>query len=113
MWNPVNVLLAIEAVLAAAFLLSMLLFWKKTDAIDAGLWVLVWGTRVFASIEGAKHLPPQTLQVVGYIGMQFFSASALILILTRSELRVLKERLRRVLLMRLRDPGVSSSRARC
>jgi len=111
MWNPVDVLIALEAILAVAFLGSVFLFWRKTDAIDAGLWVLVWATRVFASIEGVKHLPPHTVQVIGYVGLQVCSASALILILTRSELRVLKERLRRVLLMRLRDTGVSSSRA--
>ena len=112
MWNPVTLLLVLEACLAVIFFGVMLGLWRKIDVPDAALWVLVWCTRVFASVNGIQHVDPQSADVGVYIGLQACSAFALLIILARSELRVLKERLRKALMLQLTGTPVDASRVR-
>jgi hypothetical protein len=107
MWNPTALLLFVEACLAIVFFGVMVALWRRIDFPDAALWVMVWSTRVFATIAGSAHVPRSEAGL--YIGLQACSACALILILARSELRVLKQRLLRRFMLEL---GTSAAEPR-
>ncbi len=101
MWNTNTVVLIVESVNALLFFGVLIRLWKKIDLPDAALWTLVWCTRVFASINGSLHIPPGSVEAGVYLGLQSCSAWALTLIVGRSELRVLKERLLRNLFVQV------------
>jgi hypothetical protein len=110
MLNSSGIVLVFESSLAVIFFAVMLMLWRKVDIADAALWVLVWATRVFASLSGVQHLPVHPDGHVSiYIALQACSGCTLILIVARSEIRVLKERLVRSVLMRLVDEPVAAS----
>jgi hypothetical protein len=103
MVNPYSALLTVEGVLAVIFVGVLFLTWRKVDAPDGALWVLVWSTRVFASLKGIEHLPDGSWELCMYLALQSCSACALIAVIARSEMRVLKERLARHLFLQVHD----------
>ena len=111
MVNPFTTLLTLEGALAVMFFAVVLWLYRKVDAADASLWVLAWATRVFASLEGVRHLAAGSQEMGMYMGLQACSACALMVVLARSELRVLKERVVKRLMLRLGGarPAVSES----
>ena len=110
MLSSSGIVLVFEGSLAVIFFSVMLMLWRKVDMADAALWVLVWATRVFASLSGVQHLPVHPGGDLSlYIGLQACSGCTLILIVARSEIRVLKERLVRSVLMRLVDEPAAVS----
>ncbi|RPI19452.1 MAG: hypothetical protein EHM65_01365, partial [Acidobacteriales bacterium] len=73
--------LLLESGLAVVFFGVMLMLWRKVDYGDAALWVMVWATRVFASLNGAQHVSADTGDLGLYLGLQACSGCTLILIL--------------------------------
>jgi hypothetical protein len=113
MWNPYSSVLLLESGLAVLFFSVILLLWQKVAACDAALWVLAWATRVFASLQGVQHLSPgRSGDLTAYMGLQACSACALILVLARTELRVLRERLVRKLFLQLSGVQLGASKTR-
>ena len=101
MSNAYSSLLTLEGGLAVVFFGVMLVLWRKVDVADAGLWVFLWATRVFASLKAVQNVPEASGELGMFVGLQACSALALIMVLARSELRVLRERLVRRLYMQV------------
>ncbi len=107
-----GVVLLLESSLAVIFFSVMLALWQRVDYADAALWILVWATRVFASLNGIIHLSEEPGRLGAYIGLQALSGITLILILARGELKVFKERLIRHLVIRLADATPANGRGK-
>ncbi len=99
-----NPILISEGGLTAVFFVLLILMHKRFASLDGALWLMVWSTRVFASLNGANGFAPWSPRFKFYILLQGFSALSLILIMMRSELRVLRHsNFRRILVQVFRS----------
>ncbi len=96
-----NQVLVLEGGITVGFLMLLLFVHRRSGRADDILWGLVWTTRLFASLNGARHFGGSSLELGVYMGLQALSGLSLMLILMRSELRLLRERLARHLLLQL------------
>ena len=103
MSSPLAVMIIVESVLALVFIAVIIRVWRRSDLPDLALWALVWCTRVLATTGGIGHLRSNSVEAKLYIGLQACSACALIVILARSELRVLHQRVLRTIWLRVND----------
>ena len=95
----------LEGGLAIAFLSLLVFVRRRGGRADDALWGLVWTTRLLASLNGAQHFPVLSRELQVYMGLQALSGLSLMLILMRSEIRVLKERLFRRVVVQLSEAG--------
>jgi len=108
MGSPLGSLMVMETGLAILFLLAVINLWRKVGVVDALLWGMVWCTRVFAAVKGAGHLQADSEDLFIYMALQGCSGVALIAILMRGEIRIVKERVLRRLTLRLTSPDPRS-----
>ena len=88
-----STVLLLEGGFAAVFL-SLLLFARSRGGGSADfLWGLVWATRLFASLNGSRHMSGGQMELFTYLGLQACSGLSLMLILARHERKVFKDRL--------------------
>jgi len=93
-----NTVLLLEGGLAVVF---MALLWHARFNGGARadlLWGLVWATRLFASLNGSRHMSGDSTELFTYIGLQACSGLSLMLILARHERKAFKDKLMRRLL---------------
>jgi hypothetical protein len=83
--------LILEGGFGSVFAVLLVYLIRKLGIVDALLWVLVWCTRLFASLNGLRRLPEGSPELSTYLGLQACSAIALIVVLLRSEFRILHE----------------------
>jgi hypothetical protein len=83
--------LILEGGLGSVFAVLLVYLIKKLGIVDVLLWVLVWCTRLFASLNGLRRLPEGSADLYTYLGLQACSAIALIVVLLRSEFRIVHE----------------------
>jgi hypothetical protein len=94
----------LEAALTLLFFAVLLGLRRRIPPFDAALWVIVWATRTFAAINGCRHIPSSSAELTVYMGLQACSALALLLTLSRAELRVWRQKvLRRLTVEVYRD----------
>ncbi len=93
-----SAVLLLEGGLAVVFV-TLLLFARSNGGGKADfLWGLVWATRVFASLNGSRHMSGQNTELLTYLGLQACSGLSLMSILARHERKAFKEKLMRRLL---------------
>jgi hypothetical protein len=98
--------LVLEGGLAVGFLTLLVFVRRKGGRGDDILWGLVWTTRLLASLNGSRRFPQFSAELGIYMGLQALAGLSLMLILARSELRFLKEKLfRRTVVQLTRDGG--------
>jgi hypothetical protein len=96
-----NTVLLVEAVYAVIFMTLLTLARKNGGGRDDALWGLVWATRLFASLNGSRHLSGNSSELFMYLGLQACSGLSLIVILARYERKVFKDKLMRRLLLHM------------
>jgi hypothetical protein len=96
-----NTVLLVEAVYAVIFMMMLTLAQRNGGGRGDALWGLVWATRLFASLNGSRHLGGDPSELFMYLGLQACSGLSLILILARYERKVFKDRLMRRLLLHM------------
>ncbi len=95
-----STVLLLEGGLAVLFML--LLWFSRSKAVGRAdlLWIFVWATRLFASLNGSRHMTGDDRELLTYVGLQACSGLSLMLILARHERKLLRDKLmRRVLCM--------------
>jgi hypothetical protein len=97
--------LLFEGGLALVFMTLLLLGQKKGGGREDSLWGLVWATRLFASLHGSRHMSANGAELLTYIGLQACSGLSLMLILSRYELKVFKDKLMNRLLLQVAGAG--------
>jgi|GEM_PF-5063786 hypothetical protein len=90
-----------EGGMTLLFVGLVLLIWKREPVLDHVLWFMVWATRVLASLNGSRMLAEGSPHLTAYIGLQACSALSLLVIMMRSELRLMRQRLVNRLLVQL------------
>jgi hypothetical protein len=90
-----NTVLLLEGCLTVLFLL--LLWFSRSKAVGSAdlLWIFVWATRVFASLNGSRHMSGDDGELLTYLGLQACSGLSLMLILARHERKLLRDKLMR------------------
>lgn len=83
----------------AILFLCVLMFARSRGGGKADLlWGLVWATRLFASLNGSRHMSGEHTELFTYLGLQACSGLSLMLILAHHERKVFKDRLMKRLL---------------
>jgi hypothetical protein len=103
-----NTVLLVEAVYAVIFITLLTLARRNGGAKDDALWGLVWATRLFASLNGARNLSGDSGELFIYLGLQVCSGLSLIVVLARYERKVFKDKLMRRLLLHMTHVEVSA-----
>jgi hypothetical protein len=90
--------------------MTLLIIWRGKDGEkEDSLWGLVWATRLFASLNGSRHMSGNQADLLTYIALQACSGLSLMLILTRYQLKVLKDKLLRRLLVQIAGAEASAA----
>ena len=95
--------LLLEGGLTVVFLTLLLLGRQRSGGREDSLWILVWATRLFASLNGSRHLSGANSELLTYTALQACSGLSLMLILSRYELKLFKDRLVRRLFVQLSE----------
>lgn len=87
-----STVLLLEGGLAVLF---MLLLWFSRSKIAGRadlLWLFVWATRLFASLNGSRHMSANDTELFTYVGLQACSGLSLMVILARHERKLLRDK---------------------
>ncbi len=93
--------LLLEGGLTVVFLTLLLLGRNRGGEREDSLWILVWATRLFASLNGARRLSGANAELFTYVALQACSGLSLMLIMSRYELKLFKDKLVRRLFVQL------------
>lgn len=104
-----NTVLLLEGGLAVVFLSLMLVARNRGGGRADVLWGLVWATRVFASLNGSRHMSGDQTELFTYVGLQACSGLSLMLILARHERKGFKDRLMRQLVLQMAGAETATS----
>ena len=96
-----NTVLLLEGGLAVVFLTLLSLARNRGGGRADVLWGLVWATRMFASLNGSRHMSGDSMELFTYLGLQACSGLSLMLILARQERKGFKDRLMRQLVVQM------------
>jgi hypothetical protein len=103
-----NTVLVIEGGFACLFLTLLTMERRKGGGKEDVLWVLVWVTRLFASLYGSRYVGENRSDLLVYVALQACSGLSLMLILVRYEFKAYKERIFRRLAIRLTEAGTKN-----
>jgi hypothetical protein len=93
--------LLLEGGLAVVFLTLLSLSRSRGGGKADILWGLVWATRLFASLNGSRHMSGDQAELFTYVGLQACSGLSLMLILARHERKGFKDKLLRHLVVHM------------
>jgi hypothetical protein len=104
-----SIVLLVEGVYAVIFVTLLCFARSKGRAREDALWGLVWATRLFASLNGSRHLSGDHGELITYLGLQACSGLSLIVVLARYERQVFKDKLLRRLVVHMTGAEASAS----
>jgi hypothetical protein len=87
--------LLLEGGLAVVFLALLLHVRNNGGGRSDILWGFVWSTRMFASLNGSRHMSGSDTELFTYIGLQACAGMSLMLILARHERKAYKDKMLR------------------
>ena len=73
------------------------------------LWGFVWATRMFASLNGSRHMSGDQAELFTYVGLQACAGLSLMLILARHERKAFKDKLLRRLVVNMTEAEAVAS----
>lgn len=107
-----STVLLLEGGLTVVFLTLMSLARNRGGGRADLLWGLVWATRLFASLNGSRHMSGNDTELFTFLGLQACSGLSLMLILARQERKGFKDKLLRQLVVQMaRTETVASPRS--